>query len=180
MVGAKRGWIARNWMQLPQIPLRIGVGLALLWHSAPMVLTAAGHENFTHMLGEVGLPFPGPNAWAVASLELAGGLALILGFQVTLASILVSLEILVRIVTIYLLGRGFPTPLPGQPALPDYELNLMYVAGMTALVIAGAGYYSFDWSQLHPQHQPTAKPSLRHDAAGRTKAVRKHREGMNV
>ena len=180
MVGAKRGWIARNWMQLPQIFLRVGIGAALLWHSAPMALTAMGHKNFAYMLGEVGLPFPDLGAWGVALLELAGGLALILGFQVTLASIVVSFEILTRIITIYLLGRGFPAPLPGQPALPGYELNLMYIAGMFALVIAGAGYYSFDWMQLHPSQQPTSKLSVRWDATGNTKTVRKHREGMNV
>lgn len=180
MVGAKRGWIARNWMQLPQVFLRVGIGVALLWHSAPMVLTTMGHENFAYMLGEVGLPFPDLSAWGVGLLEFAGGLALILGFQVTPVSIVVSFEILTRIITIYLLGRGFPAPLPGQPALPDYELNLMYVGGMVALIIAGAGYYSFDWMRLHPSKQPVSKPSVRWDATGKAKTVRKHREGMNV
>jgi putative oxidoreductase len=154
MTGDTRGWIARHRNQLPQIPLRVGVGGALLYHSAPMVLTADGHANFTHMLEEVGLPLPDLSAWGVGGLELAGSLALIAGAFVVFTSVVVSLEILVRIATIYLLGRGFPPPLQGQPPLPDYELNLLYVAGMAALVIAGAGRFSLDWKWGHPGAEP--------------------------
>jgi putative oxidoreductase len=180
MTGGKRGWIARNWMQLPQVPLRLGIGFALAWHSAPMALTAQGHSNFKYMLGQVGLPFPGLSAWGVAWLELVGSLALIFGAHVVLASVVVSLEILTRIGSIFLLGRGFPVPLPGQPPLPNYELNLMYVAGMVALTIGGAGYFSYDWQHAHPHGQPVSSRSVRRDALGRAKQVRKPKEGMNV
>jgi len=180
MVGGKRGSVARNWMQLPQVPLRAGVGGALLYHSAPMVFTAAGHANFAYMLGEVGLPFPDLSAWGVALLELAGSLALIAGAFVVFTSAVVSLEILVRISTIYLLGRGFPAPMPGQSPLPDYELNLMYIAGMVALIIGGSGYFSYDWARLHPPVPAGTAPRVRRDPTGKKKTVRKEREGMNV
>jgi putative oxidoreductase len=180
MTGGSRSWIARNWVHLPQVPLRIGVGGALLYHSAPTVLTAEGHANFRTMLGEVGVPFPGLSAWSVGSLELAGGLALIAGAFVVLASMVVSLEILVRISTIYLLGRGFPAPLAGQPPLPDYELNLMYVAGMAALAIAGAGYFSLDWKCRRARAEAGGGPPVDRAAVGGVRSAGQPREGTHV
>ena len=167
-------------MQLPQIPLRLGVGGALLYHCAPMVLTSEGHANFKHMLEEVGLPLPGLGAWGVGFLELAGGLALIVGAFVVLASVFVSLEILVRIATIFLLGRGFPAPLVGQPPLPGYELNLLYVAGMAGLAIAGAGYFSLDWKCRRARAQTGGGSTGNRDPSGGAQTAGKRREGMNV
>lgn len=128
--------------QLPQVPLRIAVGVALMYHSA-LFLTAAGHANFVHMLTQVQLPAPGVMAWMVALLEFAGGLFLILGFATDIAAALLILEIGTRILVIWIRGQGFPTPLPGGQPLPGYELNLQYLAGMIALLIAGPGLYSF-------------------------------------
>jgi len=167
-------------MQLPQIPLRAGVGGALLYHSAPMVFTASGHANYAYMLGEVGLPFPDLSAWGVALLELAGSLALIAGAFTVLAAAVVSFEILFRVSTIYLLGKGFPAPLAGEPPLPGYELTLMYIGGMVALIIAGAGYFSYDWMRLSSGASLTAAPRVRRDPAGKVITVHKQKEGMSV
>ena len=130
--------------QLPQVPLRIAVGGALIYHSAPFLFTSAGHANFAYMLNQVGLPVPGLTAWMVALLEFAGGVALVLGFLTDFAAVLVGFEISTRLLVIWLRGKGFPTPLPGEPPLPGYELNLQYLAGMIAVLIAGPGLYSFD------------------------------------
>ena len=46
--------------------------------------------------------------------------------------------------TIFVIGKGFPPPLPGQMPLPDYETNLFYILFLTSLVIAGGGKYALD------------------------------------
>jgi putative oxidoreductase len=122
----------------------MAVGGALVYHSSPYLFTWAGHANFVHMLSQVGLPAPAPTAWLVALLEFFGGLGLIVGFLTNIVALLLILEVVSRISVIWLRGRGYPTPLLGQPPLPGYELNLQYVAGLIAVVIAGPGRFSFD------------------------------------
>lgn len=135
----------RDVRQWPQIPLRVTVGMALLYHSAPWVFTSTGHANFTHMLKTVGLPLPGLSAWAVGLLEVFGGLALVIGAFVPPVAKVLAIEIVVRITFIFLKGHGFPAPLPGESPLPGYETNLLYVGSLIALAIAGAGRCSVDW-----------------------------------
>ena len=138
----------RDVREKPQVALRVAIGLSLLYHSAPWVFTSGGHANFVHMLQAVGLPLPELSAWAVAILEVTGGAALVIGLWVPVMAALVGLEILIRVSFISLKGAGFPQPLPGSPGLPDLETNLLWVGGLIALVIAGAGWYSVDWKQL--------------------------------
>lgn len=138
-------------LQVPQVPLRIAAGGALVYHAVPFLLPA-DHANFAHMLAEVGLPAPGLSAYMVALLEAVGGVALIFGFATTFFSILLCLEIGTRVLVIWLQGRGFPEPLPGMPPLPGFELNLQYLAEMICLIIAGPGMYS--WDRAHPTPLP--------------------------
>jgi putative oxidoreductase len=77
-------------------------------------------------------------------LEFVGGLALASGAMVELVAAVLAFEMLVRVLVIWLEGKGFPQPLPGEPALPGYEMNLMYIGCLAALVSAGAGRFSID------------------------------------
>ncbi len=73
---------------------------------------------------------------------------MLLGAFTVFASLLVALELSTRVLTIFLIGKGFP-PLPGQMPLPDYETNLFYILFLVALVMAGGGKYALDngiWS----------------------------------
>jgi putative oxidoreductase len=140
--------MVRDKSEWPQLAIRPVVGIGLIYHGGPMLLTAAGHDNFVHMLKQVGLPWPELMAYLVSALELVGGIAVLIGAFTVLFSLLVALEMLTRIIWIYLSGHGYPTPLPGQPALPDYETNLLYIGLLLALTIAGAGLCSVDaWRQ---------------------------------
>jgi putative oxidoreductase len=134
----------KNLSQWPQVPVRIGVGICLMYDGYRFTFARGGHANFVHMLETVGLPAPEMSAWAVGLLELFGGLALLLGAFVGIVSVVLALEILMRVGVIWLEGKGFPQPLPGQPPLPNYEMNLMYEASLVALIIAGAGRFSID------------------------------------
>jgi len=134
----------KNVSQWPQVPVRLGVGVCLMYDGYRFTLAPGGHANFVHMLTTVGLPAPELSAWAVGLLELLGGLALVVGAFVTLAAFLTGFEILVRLSVIFLMGKGFPQPLSGQPPLPNYEMNLMYLACLVVLIIAGPGKFSVE------------------------------------
>lgn len=155
----------RNWRQLPQIPLRITVGGALIYHSAPMLFTYAGHQNFEYMLQQVGLPMPSASAWMVALIEFLGGLALVLGFAVGSVGIVLIVELLTRISVIYFRGHGFPVPLPGQAPLPDYEMNLLYIGGMIPLLFSGSGLCSIEHFRMRRAAARAAGKTSRYAAA---------------
>ncbi len=144
--------------QNPQVPLRVGVGLLLAGYSFPLVFTRGGHADFAHMLSSVGLPAPDLSAWGVGLLELVGGLALVAGAFVEVVAAVLALEMLVRVVVIWLEGKGFPQPLPNEPALPGYEMNLMYIGCLAALVSAGAGRFAVDqWLARQVRGAPPKK-----------------------
>lgn len=147
----------RDVSEWPQLVIRPVVGIGLIYHAGPMLFTTIGHDNFVHMLNQVGLPWPEVTAYLVAGLELVSGLAVLVGAFAALFSLLAALELLTRITGIYLSGRGFPSPLPGQPPLPDYETNLLYIGLLVALAIAGAGLYSVDWWR---QRSPARRSSF--------------------
>jgi uncharacterized membrane protein YphA (DoxX/SURF4 family) len=134
----------RDMTQTPQLAIRIAAGGGLIYHSAPIIFTSGGYANFVHQLSAVGLPWPELSAAGVGSLEFVGGLCVLFGAFTVFASVLLALELSTRVITIFLIGKGFPPPLPGQMPLPDYETNLFYILFLTALAIAGGGKYALD------------------------------------
>lgn len=130
------------------IPLRLVMGVGLFAHG--WAKWSRGPESFANLLHFAGVPFPLLAAWSETLLELVGGLALIAGVLVQLISIPLLLSMLVAIVTVQ--GRyGFSSvktigltssgPVFGPPG---YEINLLYIAGLLALILAGPGALSVD------------------------------------
>ena len=142
--------------ELPQLAIRPVVGIGLIHHAGPMLFTRVGHENFVHMLKQVGLPLPELTAYFAAGLELAGGIAVLVGAFTATFSLLVAFGMLSRVIGFYLSGRGYPTPLPSRPPLPDYETNFLYIGLLLALAVAGAGLCSVDGRM----QRASAPPSL--------------------
>ncbi|OAN67111.1 DoxX family protein [Sphingomonas sp. TDK1] len=130
--------------QIPQLAIRPVVGLGMLYHSTPALLTADGYANFVHMLKQAGVPWPELAAAIVAALECTGGFCILIGAFTVFFSFLLAGELCVRIVSIYLSGNGFPDPLPGGQPLPSYETNLFYILFTTALINAGGGKFAAD------------------------------------
>jgi uncharacterized membrane protein YphA (DoxX/SURF4 family) len=92
---------------------------------------------------------------AVAWGELAGGLALLLGVLTRLAALGL---IIIQMGAIYFLvtfQRGSFVPETGV----GYEYNIALIAMCIALVVSGAGLYSFDhWWWVHRRRQASAPP----------------------
>ena len=130
------------------VPLRVIVGYGFLAHG--MAKWMRGPAGFARLLDFVGVPFPLFTSWMVMLLEVFGGLALIAGVLVTLATIPMIVSMLVAMFTVHLrygfssvntIGMSAAGPLFGPPG---YEINLLYLTALTALALRGAGPLSID------------------------------------
>ena len=139
-----------GWKKWAPIPLRLILGFGFVYHGYPKLFTSQGHEMFLGMLQNIGVPAAGLMSWVVAIVEFVGGIALILGAFVTLAALLNAINMLVALFTVHL-PHGFNfmnitemTEQGPQFGMPGYEVNLLYIAGLLALILGGAGAASFD------------------------------------
>jgi putative oxidoreductase len=130
------------------VPLRLVIGIGFIVHG--WAKWRRGPAGFAKLLTQLNVPAPLASAWIVTLLELAGGAALVVGAFVAIASIPLILSMLVAMFTVHV-RNGFssintiglsPTgPLFGPPG---YEINLLYIAGLLALALAGPTDLSID------------------------------------
>ena len=132
------------------LPLRLIIGFGFVYHGFPKLFSAGGHDMFVGMLQSIGVPAAGMMAWAVGSVELLGGLALMAGAFVSIASIPLIIDMLVAMFSVHL-SNGFNfihitgmTDAGPVFGLPGYEVNLLYIAGLLALLLRGPSHLSVD------------------------------------
>jgi len=130
------------------IPLRLIVGYGFVQHGFAKI--ARGPDTFAAILQSLGVPAPHFMAWVSILTELLGGLAVLVGRMVTLASIPMAMLLSVAIFTVHL-PNGFSsvklltvTAAGPQFGPVGYEVNLLYLACLAALVFTGAGPFSLD------------------------------------
>lgn len=88
----------------------------------------------------MGFPFPQPTARFIATLELVGGVLLILGFAVHWVAIPLAGNMVVAALT-----QKFKLGAPFQGGdVQGYELDVLMAAAAVTLVLAGAGPLSLD------------------------------------
>ncbi len=140
--------ISAKFGQWSALPLRLIVGYGFMAHGCAKL--ARGPEHFAAILHSIGVPFPEIMAWANISVELLGGFAVLIGAFVTLASIPMTILLLTAIFTVHL-PYGFSsikllavTPAGAQFGPVGYEVNLLYIACLAALVLGGPGPLSVD------------------------------------
>ncbi len=135
--------------QWAPLPLRLIIGFGFIYHGFPKI-SAEGHQTFVATLSRIHVPAPGLMAWVAGVVEFVGGIALILGIFVTIACVLLSLDMLVALFKVHWVAgfsfMNFTGMGPNGPTfgLPGYEVNLLYIAGLVALIFGGAGALSFD------------------------------------
>jgi putative oxidoreductase len=136
---------ARSWALLP---LRVIVGVGFLVHG--MAKWHRGPDKFAKLLQLIGTPSPLATAWLVTGLEVLGGLAIIIGAFVLLASIPLFISMVVAMLTIHVhygfsavntIGLTATGPVFGPPG---YEINLLYMCALAALALVGPGALSVD------------------------------------
>lgn len=111
---------------------------------------ARGPGSFAGILAALGVPVPSLLASATISVELLGGLAILLGFLIPLASIPMIVVLLVAIFTVHL-PYGFSsiklqavTAAGAQFGPVGYECDLLYIAALAALILGGSGPFALD------------------------------------
>jgi putative oxidoreductase len=130
------------------IPLRLIVGYGFMQHGFAKL--SRGPEAFAAILHAIGVPAPHLMAWLTILVEVFGGLAVLLGALVPLASLPMAAVLLVAIITVHL-PYGFSsiklisvTSGHAQLGPPGYETNLLYLACLAALVLGGSGPMALD------------------------------------
>lgn len=130
------------------LPLRLMVGFGFVEHGYAKL--ARGWENFADILHAIGMPFSDFLALATIAVEVIGGVMILVGAFVPVAAIPMGIVLLVATFTVHL-SNGFSSiKLQSFDASgahfgqPGYETDLLYLAGLIALCIGGAGPLSID------------------------------------
>ena len=134
--------------RLAPIPLRLIVGYGFMEHGYAKL--SKGPDTFAGILQALGVPAPHFMTWATILVELCGGFAVLAGAFVAIASVPMAAVLLVALLTVHL-PYGFSsiklmavTPAGPQFGPPGYEVSLLYLACLAALVMGGAGPFSVD------------------------------------
>lgn len=129
--------------------LRVVVGVTFVAHGAPR-LFHGGSADLAATLAEVGVPLAEAAAWAVSVLEFAGGLALLAGLLVTPVALLLAAHLTAGIVLVHApAGWHVLGPLAEHPP-GGVELNVVLLAALLALVLAGPGAGALDARRRTP------------------------------
>ena len=130
------------------IPLRLIVGYGFLEHGYAKL--ARGPDDFIAILHAIGMPFAFFLGWATIVIEVVGGLLILCGAFVPLASLTMIVVLLVATFTVHLPNGFSSIKLIAYDASgahfgqPGYETDLLYVAALLALCFGGAGPLSLD------------------------------------
>jgi len=144
------------------IPLRLIVGYGFMEHGFAKL--ARGLDAFPAILQALGVPTPHLMGWLTIFVEIVGGLAVLLGALVPLASIPMAAVLLVATITVHL-PYGFSsiklqavTAAGAQFGPPGFETDLLYLACLAALVLGGSGPLAID--SLLAKRRETTRPSM--------------------
>src|SRR4029077_6409158 len=137
-----------NWIDWYAIPLRLVVGFGFMQHGYAKL--ARGADPFINILHALGVPMPFTLGWATIIFELICGFMVFVGFPVRLASVPMIITLFVATLTVHLPNGFSSIKLLSVDAAgahfgqPGYETDLLYLAGILALVIGGSGPFSVD------------------------------------
>jgi putative oxidoreductase len=130
------------------IPLRLIVGYGFIQHGSAKL--SRGPDTFAAILQGMGVPAPHLMAWLTILTELLGGLAVLLGAFVTIISVPMTAVLLVAMFRVHL-QYGFSsikllavTATGAKFGPVGYEIILLYIACLAALVIGGSGSLAID------------------------------------
>ena len=130
------------------IPLRLIVGYGFMQHGVAKL--SKGPDAFAAILQAMGVPSPHLMAWLTILIELVGGFAVLVGAFVAFVSVPMVVVLLVAIFTVHL-PFGFSSikllaVTPAGPTFgpPGYEVSLLYIACLAALVMGGSGPFALE------------------------------------
>jgi putative oxidoreductase len=135
------------------IPLRLIVGYGFMEHGFAKL--SKGSDAFAAILHSMGVPSPHLMAWFTILIELLGGFAVFVGAFVAIVSVPMVVVLLVAMFKVAMfkvhLPYGFSSiKLLGVTAAratfgpPGYEVSLLYISCLAALVMGGSGPFALD------------------------------------
>jgi putative oxidoreductase len=130
------------------LPLRLIVGFGFVQHGYAKL--SRGADGFIAILHAMGVPFADLLGWATIIVEIVGGLLILAGAFVPVAAAAMIVLLLVAIFTVHLPNGFSSIKLVSYDAAgahfgqPGYETDLLYIAGLLALCLGGAGPLSVD------------------------------------
>src|SRR5262245_28963034 len=138
------------------LPIRLIVGYGFMAHGFAKL--SRGPDTFAVVLHTLGVPMPELLAWLTTLVELIGGFSVLIGAFVRLGSLRVAVVVLAALFTIHLQYGFFAVKLAqvsesgAKFGTVGYEIILLYLAGLTTLVLGGAGPFSIDrWRSRRSQ-----------------------------
>jgi putative oxidoreductase len=125
--------------------LRLVLGVVMFAHGAQKMLGWFGGYGFKGTMGFFTqmMHIPAPLAFLAIAAEFFGGLGLIVGLLSRVAAFGISVNMLVAIFTVHL-ANGLFMNWTGQQKGEGFEYHLLVLAITVALMIRGAGAFSFD------------------------------------
>ncbi len=125
---------------LAPLVARVIVGVIVAAHGLQKLFMG---PEFGAQVREIGVPLPVLTGYAISTVELIGGILLIIGLFSRLAALVLTLNQTNAIIFVKIgMGVGFLSPLdtPGVGA----ELDLALIAGYLTIFFVGPGRYSLD------------------------------------
>lgn len=138
----------KNYGQPAPLFLRMAIGFGFMAHGWAKL--SKGPEAFGNLLAQLHVPFPHVMAWVSTLTELIGGLAIFIGLFVSITAVpligimlvaMFGIQIQYGFSSVKTIGLTPHGPIFGPPG---YEINLLYIAGLVALLISGGGVFSVD------------------------------------
>jgi putative oxidoreductase len=128
-----------KWREAVPVIVRVIVGFTFFMYGWQKVFQS-GLGEVTNFFRLQGFPLPGVFAFIASYLELLGGIALFIGFQVRWVALLFCIQMLVALVATHL-PHGFFYGPPNKYGI-SYVLSLFGYS--LVLLILGAGRWSVD------------------------------------
>lgn len=148
---------AADWAPLP---IRLIVGFGFLAHGYAKL--SRGPESFGIVLETLGVPEPHLLAWLTTLVELLGGIAVLAGAFIPIASVPMAIVLLTALFTVHSQYGFFSVKFAevteaGVRFGPvGYEIVLLYLGGLITLAVGGPGRLSMQ--AVLPRSKASARP----------------------
>jgi putative oxidoreductase len=146
------------WPQWAPLPMRFIIGYGFVAHGWAKL--SRGLAEFAKLLEQIGAPLPEVTAWVSTAIEIVGDLTILAGAFVAVVSVPLIVMMLVALFTVHLrygfsaintIGLTADGPQFGPPGI---EVDLLYIAGLLALCLGGAGPFSIDKLLARKESKP--------------------------
>jgi putative oxidoreductase len=128
------------------LPLRLIIGFGFMAHGYAKIVN--GPARFMGVLHALGVPAPELMSWLTIAVELIAGAAVFIGAYIPIVSFPMAVVMVVAMFSVHL-PFGFSsiklqavTANGPQFGPPGYEVDLLYLCGIAALLLIGSGPYS--------------------------------------